>query len=282
MMKQWWPKFFKSIPVWVILVVFFIPEHNLALEETDNYVIGKILKLQSRVLGEEREIYVQLPEGYENSKEKYPVFYILDAQQAFSIGAAMLGFFSHFGRMPRMIVVGIANISIPKRIKDFSPDNNPAFPGSGGAGKFLEFLRAELITEIDKKYRTHPFRVLCGHSLAGLFTTYVLFHAPDTFNAYIATSPSMRWNNQSFLKMSESLVKKHPTLNKFYYFSLGDEPYYASSLKEFKEIMKKHAPRNLKWKFESIENEDHGSVVVQAMYNGLRWLFSNWELPKEK
>ena len=278
-MKQRLLKFFKMIPVWVILVLFFIPGHNFALEETGNYVIGKILKLKSQVLEEDREIYVQLPEGYENSKEKYPVLYILDARRGFPIGAAMLRFFAELGQMPRMIVVGIPNISLSKRLVDFSPDNNPAYPGSGGAGKFLDFLKTELIPQIDKKYRTHPSRVLCGHSLAGLFTTYVLLHAPDTFNAYIATSPSLVWNNQSFLKTSESLVKKYPILNKFYYFSFSVEPNYAPALNKFKEILEKHAPGNFKWKFESFEDEDHGSVVVRAMHNGLRWIFSGWKYP---
>jgi predicted alpha/beta superfamily hydrolase len=105
------------------------------------------------------------------------------------------------GRMPRMIVVGIPN---PDRTRDLTPYRagvkNPDrtvqdFPTSGGGDKFLEFIRTELFPEVEKRYATVPYRIFAGHSLGGLMAIHALITHPEMFNAYIAISPSLQWDD---------------------------------------------------------------------------------------
>jgi pimeloyl-ACP methyl ester carboxylesterase len=51
---------------------------------------------------------------------------------------------------------------------------------TGGGGKFLSFLKQELIPLIDQTYRADPNgRVLVGHSYGGLFALYALFERDE-------------------------------------------------------------------------------------------------------
>ena len=116
--------------------------------------------------------------------------------------------------MSEMIVVGITNTD---RTRDLSPTHvtttvgggNTAlqFPTSGGADKFLKFIETELIPEIEKRYRTQPYRILAGHSLGGLFAIHAMLSRPDVFQSYIAVSPALHWDNQVVVKRAEDFFK---------------------------------------------------------------------------
>lgn len=273
-------KCFKIMMLLLLATALFLaPQEGLALEKVDRFTIGDVLKLKSRVLGEERLLFVSLPAGYNTTMERYPVLFLLDGEAHFPIGSGMAHFLASIGRMPRMIIVAIPNTA---RIRDLSPAPVANFPKSGGALKFLEFFRKEVLPEIDKNYRTQPFRIIHGHSLGGLFATYTLLTAPDTFNAYINSVPWFVWNNRALLNKSQALLKKHVKLKKFYYFSVGDEdPGIKKGIDAFKTILQANAPQGFKWKYEILENENHQSMVHQSLYNGLRWLFKDWQVSDE-
>jgi predicted alpha/beta superfamily hydrolase len=59
---------------------------------------------------------------------------------------------------------------------------------AGGADSFLRFIREELLPEVDRKYRTAPFRILMGHSLGGLFALHAFSRSPglETFRRHLA------------------------------------------------------------------------------------------------
>lgn len=132
------------------------------------------IRLKSTVLGEDRVILVRLPQSYEAGNQRYPVLYLLDGDAHIAHTSATADFLARNGRMSELIVVGIPNTD---RTRDLSPTKvstpgatgAPQFPTSGGGDNFLKFLETELIPEIDKTYRTHPYRILAGHSLGGLF-----------------------------------------------------------------------------------------------------------------
>ena len=76
-------------------------------------------------------------------------------------------------------------------------------------GLIIKFLREELIPYIDKNYNTQSFRILEGHSTSGTFT---LRHSQNTtlFDAFIAVSPSMYWDEQIMLTIIEKYLKEYP------------------------------------------------------------------------
>ncbi|MFC1493202.1 alpha/beta hydrolase-fold protein, partial [candidate division KSB1 bacterium] len=51
-----------------------------AQEKDSDIVIGKYDRIFSDVLDEERTIKITLPDDYSNSRDNYPVLYVLDAE----------------------------------------------------------------------------------------------------------------------------------------------------------------------------------------------------------
>ncbi len=86
------------------------------------FVLGVINEIQSVELGEKRILNIYLPEGYtEKNTTQYPVIYLLDgsADEDFIhiVGLVQFNTFSWINRIPKTIVVGIANVD---RKRDFT------------------------------------------------------------------------------------------------------------------------------------------------------------------
>jgi enterochelin esterase-like enzyme len=149
-------------------------------------------KIESAKMGETRECWVSLPDGYAESGEKYPVLYMMDGD--FNFNSGLIGgvrYAAFLGQIPEFIIVGIKNTD---RSKDIFPEVVTYRDGSkdgGRADQYLDFIREELIPQIDKNYRTDNFRVLYGTSNTGFTTVYALFRNPDMADAYIAASATL-------------------------------------------------------------------------------------------
>ena len=76
------------------------------------------LDIHSKVLNEDRVIWVRVPPGYQQSKEVYPVVYQTDAPGHVNEIGGTIDFLVTNGRMPQLIVVGIANTD---RVRDLTP-----------------------------------------------------------------------------------------------------------------------------------------------------------------
>jgi len=78
---------------------------------------------------------------------------------------------------------------------------------SGGAEKFLSFLKTELIPYIDKTYPTNGTNSLYGHSYGGLFSMYAFLAEPELFECCFATDPSFWWNNDYVIKLASERLE---------------------------------------------------------------------------
>ncbi len=246
------------------------------------------LTIKSEVMGEERVVIVRTPAGYERGAARFPVIYMTDGDAHMAHTASTLSFLARNGRVPEMIVVAIQNTD---RTRDLTPTKadmklpttgDLRFPTSGGADRFLKFIETELIPQIEKQYRTQPFRVFAGHSFGGLFAVNALLTRPDLFNAYIAVSPSLQWDNEVLIKRAEEFFKNHKEFKKTLYFSLGNEPGgIGEGFVHFKELLTRVQPKGFEWSAEKLDDEDHGSVVLRSHYAGLRKVFEGYQLPRE-
>ncbi len=248
---------------------------SYAQESEQNYIIGKAIKIRSAVLDEERTILVNLPDDYEVSQRKYPVLFLLDGDAHFHHVSGIVHFFTTRNMIPPMIVIALPNID---RTRDFSPTTVDQRPTSGGADKFLEFFREELIPYVDSHYHTHPYRIIVGHSLGGAFAVYALLTQPDVFDAYIAISPSLGYDNDLLLRKAPPILEKSPELKKFLFMTVGNEPRYIPRLEAFSKILEEKAPRGLEWKYTYMEKEDHVSVTHRSIYDGLETLYHDWRV----
>jgi predicted alpha/beta superfamily hydrolase len=242
----------------------------------------KRLTIKSAVLGEERVVLVRTPAGYETNKERYPVLYMTDGDAHMGHTASTIEFLTNNGRISDLIVVGVTNTD---RTRDLTPAKSSAknaagelqSPTSGGADNFLKFFETELIPEIEKQYRVQPYRIFAGHSLGGLFAIHALITKPALFNAYIAVSPSLQWENAEALKRAEDFLKNQKELEVTLYTSLGNEPGgIGESFNGFRQALAKTNIKGFEWQAERMDDEDHGSVVLRSHYAGLRKVYDAW------
>ena len=189
---------------------------SASFAQSDNkIVIGKVDSVYSTVLKEQRKIWVYVPNmnsGLQNSKQRFPVLYLLDGDAHFNSVVGMIQQLSQVNGntiFPEMIVVAIPNTD---RTRDLTPthvESDPPMMDSsfskttGGGENFAAFLEKELIPHVDSTYLTQPFRTLVGHSFGGLAVMHILTNHTKLFNAYIAIDPSMWYDKEKFLKATE-------------------------------------------------------------------------------
>jgi len=285
----------KLISLFIISFALMIQYHSNAqiankIELTeDNQLLGLGVQhnFQSEILAEERPLIISTPVGYEDTNADYPVLYLLDGLQNIKHVVATSEFLAETGLIPPMIIVGIKSTD---RAKDFTPSKagentygaveGAGIPQSGGAPEFLKFLEKELIPFIEENYRTHPYRILEGHSFGGLFSTYSLMKEHGLFDAYIIQAPALWWNNEEMIVKAEAFFKSNPDLNKTVYFGIGGNDGWGmrQELKRYVEVIKTNTPAGFRWKHEVVANEDHDQARLLLNYNGLRFIYSDLEM----
>lgn len=246
------------------------------------------LQIESKVLGETRTILVHTPDSYVTGTQAYPVLYMTDGDRQIGHTVATAEFLAREGRMPELITVGISNTD---RTRDLTPtrvetlDQNGQtlrFPTSGGGEKFLTFIATELIPHIEKNYRTRPYRVFAGHSFGGLFALQSLFSRPKLFNAVLAVSPALIWDDRWVMKRATELVNSNRELNTTLVFTVGDEGEALDrEFRDLEALLKQKAPRGFEFEAIKFADEDHGSVVMPSHYAGLRRIFAPWRFRVE-
>ena len=77
------------------------------------------------------------------------------------------------------------------------------------------------------------------------------------------------------------LDRSRSELAKHLYITVGDEPDFRKGIQDFVNILKKRAPKNLRWEFVDMEKERHGMTPHLSIYHGLETVFSDWSLPAD-
>lgn len=266
-------KLIKSALFICLLSIFIIGQAG-----EDKFTIGEKITIQSKTLNEDRVMLVYTPDGYEGSDTKYPVVYVLDGKWHFHHATGIVQFLSSRGLMPPTIVVAIVNVD---RNRDFTPTQIEKAPASGGAEKFMTFITDELMPYVNKNYRTNPYEILVGHSLGGTFATYALLNNPEVFDAYIAISPYLMYDNNMLLAKTKTDLRASYNPDQTFYMTLGDEPKYTESVESFAKMLKSSSPEGLEFSYTHMTKEDHTTIPHLSIYNGLEAIYGDWKLPKE-
>src|ERR1700733_12562763 len=90
--------------------------------------IPQKLVVHSNILNEDRVIWVRTPHVYESGKDPFPVLYLTDGPSHINEIGNSIDFLVDNGRMPPLIVVGIANTD---RTRDLTPTHSDAKDSSG-------------------------------------------------------------------------------------------------------------------------------------------------------
>lgn len=196
---------------------------------------GRTDTFYSKTLGETRRLLIYLPSGYGDTyfyPRRYPVLYLLDGDSHLNSVSSMIQLLSErSGPMgfPELIIVAIPNTD---RMRDLTPThitNDPnhmidsaSLSRTGGGEKFLSFISNELMPHIDSTYRTAPYKIFMGHSLGGLTVINAFLHHTSLFNAYIATDPSMSWDNSKLLQQAKVILKEKKFDGRALYLGIAD------------------------------------------------------------
>ena len=259
----------------ISILIFAITLNLNAYSQSESIVFGQKYSIVSNILNEQIQVAVLTPENYHTSNEKCQVLYILDSEWNFHFVSSLVAKLASSGKIPKMIVIGITNNN---RSKDLTPpginDNKNRF---GGGELFLKFLTEELQPWVDDNFRTHPFRILAGHSFGGLFTIYSIMKSPGAFQSYIALSPSLGRNDEQQVRIAEDFFKSDNILPKNLYIAVGNEgglTYYST--KKLINILNTEVDNNFRYKFEELEKENHVSITTQGFINGIKFLYEDF------
>ena len=230
--------------------------------------------IHSNILNEDRQIAIYRPPVLDEFPENVPpVIYVLDGELTTELVRAHVGYFTEIWKeLPPIMVVGIENLKgMSNRTRDLTPTKSRLGNG-GGADQFMRFLQEEVITVVEKNHKQRPYRVLAGSSSAGLFTIHsFLNHA--TFDAFIATSPTLAWNNS---RIMNDIGKKLNAIDskKVLFFCVGNEggQYLPHAITLDSLLNTKRLP-NVRHRFIHYPDETHGTVPLKGYYEGFKFIF---------
>lgn len=249
------------------------------VKRTGNYVIADSFTIESKIFGESREFFVSLPISYESTDTTYPVLILLDGDQNLEHSVASARMLAKWKGLPETIIVAIPS---PNRIRDFTPTADLDYSNeSGGAEQFQRFIENELMQFVDKSYRTHPFRVLEGHSLGGLFAASQLLSNNNFYQAYVIIAPALWWHDYTIFKMLA--VSKVELQNVPLFFGIGE--YDGNGMKrELEQFYNQLSTANAASENISLKeypNEGHMSSPMLTMYDGLQHSFKGAKYTRE-
>lgn len=277
---------------WSAIIVALCTCEN---KKQDDIVIGTRKKFHSTVLGEDRSIWIHVPERSEHdTTSKFPVLYLLDGDSHFY---SMVGLIHQMSSVngndvcPKMIVVGIPNTI---RARDLTPTHvsstgadSTFYKLTGGGDKFIEFISTELIPYIEKNYPAGQERILVGHSLGGLMAIDVMINHKDLFHKFISIDPSLWWDNHKPLIEYEAALDTMNFKGKSLFIGVAntiemdtvlamrdtlEKTDHFRSIIRFVKALKK-TKSNVDWNYRYYADEGHGSVPLITEYDALHYLY---------
>ncbi|WP_349304678.1 tetratricopeptide repeat protein [Pseudoalteromonas sp. BDTF-M6] len=148
--------------------------------------------------------------------------------------------------------------------------------------ELLTFLETQVLAQIDKKYRTHDFRIFSGFMGNGAFGLYALLNRPQLFDAYIIASPSLA---DDFLAITSSAKTQLPKLTdkmRFVYLAMGQHRYEQGNREDtvaFAKALADYAPKELDWHTKLDDKRHYMSRPVLAVVEAIELLFADYHTP---
>jgi hypothetical protein len=248
--------------------------------------IGTFRQLHSGVLDEDRTLLVCLPRDYEETGMSYPVLYVLYGDQIrgyFAEAVHIVDRLSTEGSMPKMIVVGVANVD---RYRDLSAVGRPGMPS--GIEAFSRFVTEELLPFVEREYRTKDYRMLIGPQAGAEFGFYTLAKRPGLFDAFILENPFRSGPVHDVLveMMSDLLDEGFPSFT-FIQITASDKagPLDATEqvgyVHAFDELVEEKDPRNMTLITHYIEDAKDFLPLLK-LREGFRELFREYSFPEAR
>jgi len=180
----------------------------------------------SAITGRAYRLFISRPDAPAPEKG-YPVIYVLDGNSAFLTARDAVRTQSAFSEIRPAIVVGVGYPSedgleiLKTRNKDLTtpiteevlarmpPNPGLSVDNTGGLDDFLKVIEQEIKPMIARMAPVDPTdQSLLGHSLGGLAVVRALFTEPGAFRTFVASSPSLFWNEEAVLRDEPEFARK--------------------------------------------------------------------------
>jgi enterochelin esterase-like enzyme len=239
--------------------MFFLSGSEAAFQENKPVPHGEIRKVwyQSTTLGNQRRMHIYFPPGYESSKDRFPVFYLLHGGGDEDSGWSTIGRAGFIidnllaEKKAKPMIVVMPNGSLPRPAN--LPPPTPGVPPDPAVTaalqeRFTNELIKDVIPFVEKNYRVltgMDNRAIAGLSMGGGQTTRVVTTHPDHF-AWVAIW-SAGVNPQTttdFEKRAAAFLEKPDKINKqikLLSVSVGEKDFALAGSKNLAELLKKHS-----------------------------------------
>lgn len=219
---------------------------------------------------------IRIREPQEN-KENQPVYFVLDGSWYYSYIETMVA--RQCLNSPKTKISDAWIVSIEhgddirdRRFNDFTlaakaykyPERFKKTPirAHGGAEKFHAFLKEELMPILDEYHLPSIKYILFGHSLSGLYVVYEAQLADCLFDAGIAFSPSLWWNEHQLFDVKPASKNEMPL-----FIAVGSEEGFMV------EDAKRYHHLGEETTLYIAQDENHASIVPTVMSRAFRHFY---------
>ncbi len=196
--------------------------------------------------------------------------YVFDAQfePLFNYVSSAASYLSAIGELNNMIIVGIY---AENRRKEFVPipetEKGHADWGSikdhGFSYLLDKHLKEEVFPFIEKNFNINSFKIGIGHSLGGTYLINSFAEDHKLFNAYIAISPNLDFENNQIQNKVKNLLNVKKEVNAFLNVSVGDldetELRFKKGIQLLDTIITNTKTNGLKFRFDYLKNANHST-----------------------
>jgi len=236
----------------------------------------RVVRITSKILGEERVVHVSLPPNYGVARRRYETTYLLDGhvRQFFDITVAAAGYDVvgdvHDYATPPQIVIGIDQID---RGVDLGRNQE----------LFTRFVVEELVPYIDREFRTNKYRTLIGHSLGGRFALMTFCRAPGVFPAVIAISAAGGDSTGAEAVtrcLTSAFAAPNAALRQLVLSAGDEEPRVVAGMNRLRDFLRVNAPANWRWTTMEEKGLGHTDTPMATIPPGIRFVHdkSAWEM----
>lgn len=233
------------------------------------------LTIKSTLLGEDRLINIWLPPNYLESKDSFPVMYMLDGgiKEDFPHIANTLSALIQAGKIKPVILVGIENTERRRDLSGYTAveSDKKIAPVVGGSQAFRTFIVQELFPAIHSNYKIKGPKSIIGESLAGLFIMETFFLKPEMFDHYIAFDPSLWWNNHELVTQSKNYLEHFPKTPKSLWYAGSNAADINQYTNKLSQILSSSQIENLRWKYEEEPKLTHKTIFRAKKEEAIIW-----------
>lgn len=239
--------------------------------------------LQSPQTGTEYRIQILAPAPDKaDASEQTPAMLFMDGDDQFRFAVEAYQAARAAGEVPALVLVGVgygASYTKPgnKRARDYTPTRAAEMEQeSGRADAFLAFLTDTLWPELARRCPLREdVRGIGGHSLGSLLALHALFQRQPFFQRFLASAPSIWWDDQALLGAVTRRQQQGGHLDARVFLSVGakDSRSMTGDLDLLEKQLAEKPLAGLEIVSQRFAGRDHFNVIPDAFRAGLKALW---------